>query len=252
MTSVISVIDVVKRYATNNSTLTALEDINLEVSQGEFISLVGPSGCGKSTLLSLMDGLLTPTSGEIRYRGEPLTKPRREIGVMFQQPVLLPWRTVEDNVLLPGEILKAKGPEVVRTAHRMLELVGLSGFEKSYPRHLSGGMAQRVALCRALAFDPEILLLDEPFGALDEFTREAMNFELLKVFMETNKTIVFVTHNVGEAVFMADRIVVMTPRPGRLAEIVEPALPRPRIRQMMRTIPYLDAVFKIREILGIA
>ena len=244
--------DLQKVYPTPTQPLVALQDINLEVRQGEFLSLVGPSGCGKSTLLNIVGGLLAPSGGEVRFRGEAQTGPRREIGMMFQTAVLFDWRTVLDNVLLPIEIFGWDREKYRARAREILALVGLEEFERSYPRQLSGGMQQRVSLSRVLVYDPEVLLLDEPFGALDEFTREAMNLELLRIWSGSGKTILFVTHNINEAVFLSDRVVVMTSRPGRIARVVEIDLPRPRQREHLRLPRFAEQVFEIRELLGVA
>lgn len=243
---------VTKEYPTADGSLTALSAVDFEVREGEFVSLVGPSGCGKSTLLNVLGGLLEPTSGTITYRGSPHTGARREIGMMFQSPVLLPWRTILANVMLPGEVLHLDRGDHKRMALEMLDLVGLSGFEGSYPRQLSGGMQQRAALSRVLSYNPEVLLLDEPFGALDEFTRESMNLELQRICSVAVRTVVFVTHNITEAVFLADRVVAMSPRPGRIAGIVDVALDRPRTREVMRTPAFTDLVFEVRDLLGVA
>jgi NitT/TauT family transport system ATP-binding protein len=241
-----------KVFPTPTGTLTALRDINMDVADGEFVTLVGPSGCGKSTLLNIFAGLMSPTSGRLLFRGERHEQPRQEIGMMFQSPVLLPWRTILANMMLPAEVLGLD-----RDAHRarcreMVELVGLEGFEDSYPRQLSGGMQQRVALARVLAYEPRVLQLDEPFGALDEFTRETMNLELQRIWQAAQRTILFVTHNITEAVFLADRVVAMTPRPGCIAGIVPVELERPRTRETMRKPEFNEKVFEVRELLGVA
>lgn len=243
---------VYKAYANRGKALLALHDINLEVYPGEFVSCVGPSGCGKSTLLHILGGLLDLTSGGVWFKGQVHKEPRREIGMMFQTPVLLDWRTILDNVLLPVEILGLAKAQYRPRALELLDLVGLKGFEMAYPRQLSGGMQQRAALSRVLVYDPEVLLLDEPFGALDELTREAMNLELLRIWHTTHKTVFFVTHNINEAVFLADRVVVMTPRPGQIAQIFSIDLPRPRTRHIMRLPGYAEKVFEVREVLGVA
>ena len=212
--------------------VTALEKIDLHVRDGEFVTLIGRSGCGKSTLLRLIAGLLEPTSGTVQVAGAPVTGPRRDVSFMFQRPALLPWRSVLSNVMLPVEIDKGAGDRG-RAAYRerarqLLELVGLQGFERRLPHELSGGMQQRVSLCRSLIRDPQVLLMDEPFSALDALTRTELSEELQRIKMELSTTIVFVTHSIEEAVVLADRVVVLTPRPGRMREIVDIDIPRPR------------------------
>jgi NitT/TauT family transport system ATP-binding protein len=209
--------------------LTALHDLNFSVANTEFLSLVGPSGCGKSTFIKLTCGLLQPTSGQILLNGEPITEPIRDVGIAFQAPILLEWRTVIQNVLLPIEILEGKiRPHHREHATRLLALVGLTSFADAYPRELSGGMQQRVSICRALVHNPYFLLMDEPFGALDSLTRDRMNRELLKIWEQAGKTIIFITHNIAEAVFLSTRVVVLTARPGTVREIVTVDAPRPR------------------------
>jgi NitT/TauT family transport system ATP-binding protein len=210
--------------------VTALAEIDLHVRPNEFVTLIGRSGCGKSTLLRLIAGLLPPTSGTVTVAGEPVTGPRRDVSFMFQRPALLPWRSVLSNVMLPIEIDGGDGDR--RTyrdrAHALLELVGLTGFERRLPHELSGGMQQRVSLCRSLIRDPQVMLMDEPFSALDALTRTELSEELQRIKMELSTTIVFVTHSIEEAVMLADRVVVLTPRPGRLREVVDIDIPRPR------------------------
>ena len=211
--------------------VTALEKIDLHVRGGEFVTLIGRSGCGKSTLLRLIAGLLPPTSGAVQVAGEPVTGPRRDVSFMFQRPALLPWRSVLSNVMLPVEIDKGsdRGKAAYRDrAHQLLELVGLQGFERRLPHELSGGMQQRVSLCRSLIRDPQVMLMDEPFSALDALTRTELSEELQRIKMELATTIVFVTHSIEEAVVLADRVVVLTPRPGRMREVVDIDIPRPR------------------------
>ena len=249
---IISMRNLSKVYETQEQPLLALRDITLDIHSGEFVSFVGPSGCGKSTLLNIVGGLLDRTSGDLWFKGEEQREPRREIGMMFQTPVLFDWRTVVENVLLPIEILGQDKGAFRARAIELLDLTGLKGFEEAYPRQLSGGMQQRVALSRVLVHDPEVLLLDEPFGALDEFTREAMNLELLRIWDATRKTIIFVTHNINEAVFLSDRVVVMTPRPGQIAKVLDVGLPRPRTREAMKLPAYAEKVFEVRELLGVA
>jgi NitT/TauT family transport system ATP-binding protein len=212
--------------------VTALTNLDFEIFDGEFVSVVGQSGCGKSTLLKLLAGLLPATAGTVELNGGPLCGPSREAAVVFQSPVLLPWRTVLDNVLLPAEILRLDKAKARARATSLIGLVGLSGFEAHYPRELSGGMQQRVALCRALIHNPSVLLMDEPFAALDAMTREELGFELMRIWDADKKTVIFVTHNITEAILLADRVVAMSPRPGRIAKIVDIALPRPRTIDM--------------------
>ena len=222
-----------KTYRTRRGDLVqALDDISLHVGENEFVTLVGPSGCGKSTLLKLVSGLVPATGGTIRIRDEMVREPFPDVGFVFQQAVLLPWRTVLDNVLFSVEMLGLDPRAYRRAAGDLLEFTGLGGFETKYPRELSGGMQQRVAICRALLPDPSLLLMDEPFGALDAMTREEMSLELLRVWEERRKTILFVTHSIPEAILLADRVVVMTPRPGRIARLLEIDLPRPRTMDM--------------------
>lgn len=209
--------------------LTALKELSFSVADGELVSLVGPSGCGKSTFINLACGIAQPTSGRILLRGELITEPIRDVGIAFQAPILLEWRTVLQNVLLPIEILERKvKPSHREHARKLIKLVGLSGFEDAYPRELSGGMQQRVSICRALIHDPSFLLMDEPFGALDAMTRDKMNKELLRIWKEARKTLIFITHNIAEAVFLSDRVVVLTARPGSVRGIVRIDSARPR------------------------
>src|SRR5713101_9049717 len=218
-------------YEASSGPVEALRDISFGVERGELIALVGPSGCGKSTLLRIISGLRPATTGSVFVAGRAVTRPIAEVGMVFQAPVLLRWRSVLDNVLLPAELAGLEPRRYRDRAHDLLRLVGLGGFEAKLPRELSGGMQQRASLCRALLLDPPLLLMDEPFGALDAITRDEMNLELLRVWGEGNtqrKTIVFVTHSIPEAVFLADRVVVMTPRPGRVACAFDVPLPRPR------------------------
>lgn len=229
--------------------LVAVEDISLRVAPGEFVSIVGPSGCGKSTLLRVIAGLLPKTSGHLAVDGEEVDEPRQDVAMMFQKPTLLPWKTALENVVLPRRLQGGKQREVVHEAGDLLELLGLSGFEHSYPAHLSGGMQQRVALARLLMVGADVLLLDEPFAAVDELTRERLNFELLKIHHEVGATVIFVTHNIAEAAFLSDRVMVMTPRPGRHAETLAVKLPRPRTVEHMRSSEFQDVTFRVRQVL---
>jgi NitT/TauT family transport system ATP-binding protein len=217
----------------------ALEDVTLAVQENQFVSLVGPSGCGKSTLLKLVAGLVPATGGAVRVRGREVREPYPDVGFVFQSAVLLPWRTVLDNVLFSIEMLGRPARAHHARAMDLIHLAGLDGFERKYPWELSGGMQQRVAICRALVHDPGLLLMDEPFGALDAMTREEMSLELLRIWDERRKTILFVTHSIAEAILLSDRVVVMTPRPGRLARVLDIDLPRPR-----RVDMEFDARFK--------
>jgi NitT/TauT family transport system ATP-binding protein len=225
-----------KTYRTRaGEDIVALEDVSFDVGAGEFVTVVGPSGCGKSTLLKILAGILRRSTGEVRLHGRPIDGPSRDVGVVFQAPVLLPWRTVLANVMLPAEIQHLGGAEIERRARRLLSLVRLDGFETKYPNELSGGMQQRVGISRALVHDPSLLLMDEPFGALDAMTRDAMNLELLRIWQDNRKTVLLVTHSIAEAAFLADRVVVMSARPGRIAEIIDVDLPRPRTLEMINT-----------------
>jgi NitT/TauT family transport system ATP-binding protein len=227
----------------------ALEDIDFSVADGEFVSIVGPSGCGKSTLLKILAGLLPASQGEAELRGSPIDGPRRDIGVVFQSPVLFPWRSVLGNVLLPADVQALGRDRLKGRALDLLDLVGLTGFEHRYPWQLSGGMQQRVALVRALIHDPALLLMDEPFGALDALTRETMNVELQRIWLERRKTVVFITHSTSEAVFLGDRVIVMTPRPGRIRDVLAVDLPRPRPLEVMNTEAFGVYVQRIRKAL---
>jgi NitT/TauT family transport system ATP-binding protein len=235
-------------YNAGGAETAALSDISLHIGKGEFVSLLGPSGCGKTTLLRIIADLVHPTSGSITVGGESPRDARlkKRYGIVFQNPVLYDWRSVRRNIQLPLEIMRLDKETQKRRVADMMELVGLEHFADYYPGELSGGMQQRVGIARALAIQPEILLMDEPFSALDEFTREKLQADLLDIWSKTGKTVIFVTHNIGEAVFLSDRIVVLSPRPGRLSAIVEVDLPRPR-RSAMRETPAFNAlVAKIR------
>jgi NitT/TauT family transport system ATP-binding protein len=227
--------------------IRALKDVHLEIAEGEFVSIVGPSGCGKTTLLKILSGVLQSSAGEVYIAGQRLSGPSREIGVVFQAPALLPWRTVLQNILIPIEIQKRIEHESETRARNLIRMVGLSGFENKYPAELSGGMQQRVGICRALVHDPSFLLMDEPFGALDAMTRESMNEELQRIWNRSKKTILFITHSISEAVYLADRVAVMTPRPGRIVEVVKVDLPRPRTLAMQNTLDFGRHVAAIRK-----
>lgn len=227
--------------------IQALDTVDLIIPEGEFLSVLGPSGCGKSTLMRAVAGLVPPTSGAVKIAGEIVEKPHPDVGIVFQKATLLPWRSVVDNILLQLE-MRGKSIDGYRgRLNELIELTGLSGFEKALPHQLSGGMQQRVALCRALIHDPKILLMDEPFGALDAMTRETMNLELQRVWLESRKTVMFITHSISEAVFLSDRIVVMSKRPGRVATVIDVDLPRPRNYGMVGDPVFVEATTSIRQ-----
>jgi NitT/TauT family transport system ATP-binding protein len=247
---VISVKDLSVSFQDNeNSALTALENINLDIKRNEFISFVGPSGCGKTTLLRVIADLITPTEGSVSIDNLTPQEIRlmRKFGIVFQSPVLFDWRTVKKNVELPLEILHYSKKQRSDIADEMLEMVGLTKFAKHYPRQLSGGMQQRVGIARAFGISPEILLMDEPFSALDEFTKEKLHLDILKIREKTNKTIIFVTHNIQEAVFLSDRICVLSPHPGRISAIVDVDLPYPRNLEIKDTPEFGKIAAKVRS-----
>ena len=238
-----------KTYASSRGRVTALENVDLSIKQNEFVTLVGPSGCGKSTLLKLIGALIRPSRGKLLFDGAPLLRPTHDVGIVFQEAVLLQWRTVLDNVLLPTEILGLDKAKSRARAMDLINLVGLGGFERRFPRELSGGMQQRVSLCRALIHDPSVLLMDEPFAALDAMTREELGFELMRIWDTHKKTVIFVTHNITEAILLADRVVAMTPRPGRIARVLEIDLARPRTIDMEFTEKFKSYSGQIREVI---
>jgi NitT/TauT family transport system ATP-binding protein len=237
-----------KRYpGRGGPPVPALSGIDLQIGEGEFLCIVGPSGCGKSTLLKVVAGLIPAYEGTISIAGSPAKGPRRDIGVVFQAPLLLPWRTVLENVLLPIELQNLDRKAYTERARHLVQLVGLSDFESRYPGELSGGMQQRVGICRALVHDPKVLLMDEPFGALDAMNRELMNVELLRIWSSNRKTALFVTHSIVEAVFLADRIVVMSSRPGQIRDIMRIDLPRPRLPEVMATEQFGAYAHQVRQ-----
>jgi len=247
----IAVSSLEKTYLTRaGARIRALADVTLDVADGEFVTIVGPSGCGKTTLLRILGGLLSASSGTVELLGRRVAGPSRNVGMVFQDPVLLPWRTVLENVMLPVAVLRLDRRAHLRRALDLLGLVGLSGFEDKYPHELSGGMRQRVSLARALVHDPALLLMDEPFGALDAMTREAMNLELQRIWRESGKTVAFITHSIPEAAFLGDRVVVMSPRPGRIVDVVTVDLDRPRDLDMMGSDAFGTYTRKIRHLLG--
>ena len=238
------------RMTFGDGRVVALDDASFDIKAGEFVTLVGPSGCGKSTLLRIVAGLIEKTNGHISVNDQEVTGPRADVAMMFQKPTLLPWRTAVENVLLPTEIAGTVTTADKQKALDLLELAGLKDFAFSFPSQLSGGMQQRVALARLLQTGANILLLDEPFGALDEFTRERLNVELMRIVSEVQATTMFVTHNIGEAIFLADRVFVMTPRPGRLAQIIDVPFARPRSPDLQLTPEFNALVAQVRNTLG--
>lgn len=234
-------------FTTADGPVYALKDVNLTVNEGDFVSFIGPSGCGKTTLLRVIADLEQATAGSITVNGMSPAEARlaRAYGYVFQAPALFPWRTVERNVALPLDIMGL--PQVAERVKRNLELVNLSGFEKKFPWQLSGGMQQRVSIARALAFDPQLMLMDEPFGALDEIVRDKLNQQLLELWDRTKKTVVFVTHSIPEAVFLSTRIVVMSPRPGRIIDVIETNFPRDRSLEIRETPEFLAVAHRVRE-----
>lgn len=240
----IAVRDAVKRF---DGGVLAVDHVSLDVRPGEFVSLIGPSGCGKSTLLRLMAGLLPLSDGTIEVNGTEVTDARQDVALMFQKPTLLPWQTALQNTVLPAALQKRAGAATEDQAMELLDMVGLAGFEHTYPRHLSGGMQQRVALARLLMVGVEVLLLDEPFAAVDQITRERLNLELLKVHEAAKATSVLVTHNLTEALLLADRVVVMTPRPGRISDIIDVPFARPRTAELAMEPEFQKLVLRAHE-----
>jgi NitT/TauT family transport system ATP-binding protein len=236
-----------RRFAVpGGGAIEALDRVSLDIAAGEFVSLVGPSGCGKSTLLRLLGGLDRPDAGTISYDRAAIGGPYPGVGMVFQQPTLLPWRSVLDNVLLPIELMGESRARHLDRARALIETVGLAGFADRRPDELSGGMQQRVGICRAFVHDPSVLLMDEPFAALDLLTREEMTLELARICQTRPVTVVFVTHSIAEAVMLSDRVAVMSPRPGRIVEVVEIGLPRPRTPEMETTLAYVETVSRIK------
>ncbi len=238
------------RYPNGNGGLAALERVGFSLQRQSFVCVVGPSGCGKTTLLRVLGGLLTPTSGEVIFEGEPLVRPRRRIGFVFQQANLMPWRSVLQNVGLPLELQRLPSAEVQARAEALVDLVGLAGFELALPRDLSGGMAQRVAIARALIHNPNLLLLDEPFGSLDALTRERMAAELMRIWGAHKVTVVMVTHSISEAVLLSDRVIVLSPRPGQVRLDLDIPMPRPRRMEATYTAEFGGLAGRIRAAIG--
>ena len=251
-TPLLRTVSVTKSYSTRDRVqVEALAKTSLSLADGEFVSIVGPSGCGKSTLMKLIAGIVPRSSGDIYYRGAPVTGTPRGIGVVFQSPVLLPWLTVLDNVTLPIRVLQTAKPAAARErAHRLLAVVGLDGFERKYPNELSGGMQQRASIVRSLIHDPGLLLMDEPFGALDALTRESIGLELQRIWLANRKTVFFITHSILEAVFLSDRVLVMSARPGRVVREFAIPFARPRDFDLTTTAEFGHFVGDIRHLLG--
>lgn len=248
---VVSVRDLSLTFQSDSGSVEALKSVDVDIRPGEFITLIGPSGCGKTTLLNVIAGLLAPTSGEVTVSGHPVIGPPPEVGMMFQKSVLLDWRRIRDNVVLPIEIDQGSSAAKARKADAdaLLASVGLEGFERSFPRELSGGMQQRAAICRMLISEPDVLLLDEPFGALDELTREDLNVQLSRVVDGSRKGALLVTHSISEGVFLSDRVLVMSSRPGRITTIVNVNLPRPRTLDLLTTQEFHDISKEVRRAL---
>jgi NitT/TauT family transport system ATP-binding protein len=249
MGAFIEVRNVEKVYAARAGARQALCRTSLDIAAGEFVSIVGPSGCGKTTLMKIVAGLLTATAGEVRIDGVPVREPPDGVGMVFQAATLLKWRTVLENVLVPSDATGRARAQYEPLARELIRLVGLEGFDGHYPRELSGGMQQRVAISRALLLGPRLLLMDEPFGALDAMTREEMNLELQRIWNEQRKTVLFITHSIDEAVFLSDRVVVMTLRPGGVREIFDIELPRPRTQHVRAHPRFVEYVGRIRDLI---
>ena len=246
----VSVVNVSKVFETRHDIVAAVSGVSFAAAQGEFVAILGPSGCGKSTMLMMCGGLESVTSGRIEMAGTPLVGPRESIGLMFQDPTLLPWKSVLENVLFPIRILRRPASDYIERAQKLVELVGLGGFENKRPHQLSGGMRQRVAICRALVYDPDILLMDEPFSALDAMTRDEMNVALLDIWQRHRKTVLFVTHSIREAVFLADRVLVMTRRPGTVVEDLRIPFARPRDFAIGETAQFNEICAHLRSLIG--
>ncbi len=250
-TAAIEVVDLCKTYVTADGKIPALEQLTFRVEPGEFVSVLGPSGCGKTTLMHIVAGLTAPTNGVVAVDGVPVSGPQRKIGLVFQVPALMQWRSALNNVLLPTEILGLDRAASRKRAHELLDLVGLAEFASRYPRELSGGMQQRVGIARALVHDPAILLLDEPFSALDIMTRNQLNTELMRIWSERRKTSMLITHSIPEAVYLSDRVIVLGARPARILDIVAVTLPRPREPAIRVSLPFMQLVDRIGRLVGL-
>jgi NitT/TauT family transport system ATP-binding protein len=246
----IRVQEVSRTFTSGAKTVYALESVSCEIQTGSFVSIVGPSGCGKSTLLKIISGLIPASSGKVLINGAAVSAPLENVGMVFQSPTLLKWRSVLANILLPVEFAKLNTASHTEKARALINLVGLEGFEEMLPHQLSGGMQQRVSLCRALVTDPQLLLMDEPFGALDAMTRDELDIELLRIWEERKKTVLFVTHSIQEAVFLSDIVFVMSARPGKLLDVLAIQLPRPRTMEMMANPKFGEYTLSIRALLA--
>ena len=233
-------------YASARGKLTAIQDLSLSVTNGQFVAVLGPSGCGKSTLLNSASGLLSPSGGLVSIQGKPVTGPRPDVGIVFQQPTLLPWKSVIENVLVPVQAMGMKVSEHMERARSLIKMVRLEGFENHYPNELSGGMQQRVGIARGFMHDPQLLLMDEPFAALDAMTREHMTDELQSMWMQSGKSVLFITHSIPEAVYLADRVVVLSARPGTVVDVIEVPIPRPRTLETLSSTEFTSICNRLR------
>ena len=233
-------------YASARGKLTAIQDLSLSVTNGQFVAVLGPSGCGKSTLLNIASGLLSPSGGLVSIQGKPVTGPRPDVGIVFQQPTLLPWKSVIENVLVPVQAMGMKVSEHMERARSLIKMVRLEGFENHYPNELSGGMQQRVGIARGFMHDPQLLLMDEPFAALDAMTREHMTDELQSMWMQSGKSVLFITHSIPEAVYLADRVVVLSARPGTVVDVIEVPIPRPRTLETLSSPKFTSICNRLR------
>jgi NitT/TauT family transport system ATP-binding protein len=243
---IVSLRGLAKSYKIKSGTLPALQNVDLDIPPGQFVSILGPSGCGKSTILGIIAGLISSTSGTVTVLGKPVVGPVTDVGIVFQRDLLLPWRTALQNILLQAEIRRLPRAAIEKRAKELLSLVGLKDFASMHPQELSGGMRQRVSICRALVHDPSLLLMDEPFGALDAMTRDQMNLDILRIWQRNETTVIFVTHSISEAVFLADRVIVMSPRPGTIKADLKIELPRPRHLPVRETLEFIQYTKTIR------
>jgi NitT/TauT family transport system ATP-binding protein len=233
-------------YTSARGKLTAIQDLSLSVTNGQFVAVLGPSGCGKSTLLNIASGLLSPSGGLVSIQGKPVTGPRPDVGIVFQQPTLLPWKSVIENVLVPVQAMGMRVSEHMERARSLIKMVRLEGFENHYPNELSGGMQQRVGIARGFMHDPQLLLMDEPFAALDAMTREHMTDELQSMWMQSGKSVLFITHSIPEAVYLADRVVVLSERPGTVVDVIEVPIPRPRTLETLSSPEFTSICNRLR------